>query len=428
MNSINWTYTSIGLALLLVLGGITLLGQVNQSDVQKKKEELGQLRSAIKESEVRLKRLEARARKSAAAAAESRKQAAHLDSLVTLLESREASIAGEMISVRSRRDSVERVREHMTDEYQRVARALYRRRLLAPTTTMLLMPEEHRRLALAEWLFERYARRQAEIASAIVSLRDSLDRKDSVLVVRRNEQLALLSDRRAQIEKLHTLEKRYAKEIRRAKSEKGTLEKFIQRKNAEAKQIEGMISRLIQKAEQQSKAAKRSSEKPASTNRSNKASTSTRTNKPQNKAKSDPVADSPAKQSSRSSFRAAWPVSGRKILHKYGERRNPRTKTITFNPGVNISAAKGSMVTAAASGEVSLVSWLPGYGTVVIVEHGGGWRTVYANLASASVSEGRSVRRGAVIGTVGESVDGEYLHFEIWQDQNRLDPMTKLKQ
>ena len=412
------------LVLFALLGGIGVLAQVNSADVRQKKDELNELRSTIKNSEARLKRLEARARKSAAAASESRKQAKALDSLVVLLEAREQKIAGEMISVRSRRDSVEDMRGQLTDEYRRVARALYRRRLLAPNSSMLLMPEEHRRLALAEWLFARYARRQSEIAATITALRDSLDRKDSVLALRQSQQLALLADQRTQMEKLHQLEKRYTKEIRRAESEKGTLEKFIQRKNAEAKQIEGMISRLIEKARQNSRPRQNAAAPKNTAEQARPRSSETDDAKSRSGRTESTTSNTP---SGSAAFRAAWPVSSRKILHGYGERRNPRTNTVTFNPGVNIASSKGSSVVASSPGQVSLVSWLPGYGTVVIVEHPGGWRTVYANLASASVSEGRSVARGTVIGTVGESVDGEYLHFEIWKDQNRLDPMTQLR-
>lgn len=413
------------LILSVLLCGIGVLAQVNSADVRQKKDELNELRSTIKESEARLKRLETRARKSAEAATESRKQARALDSLVVLLEGREKKIAGEMIVVRSRRDSVEDLRGQLTDEYRRVAGALYRRRLLAPASSMLLMPEEHRRLALAEWLFARYARRQSEIAATIIALRDSLDRKDSVLAIRQNEQLALLADQRTQVEKLHRLEERYKKDIRRAESEKGTLEKFIQRKNAEAKQIEGMITQLIEKAR---KASEKKPNSTASENGNSAARNTSSSRTDETNTSSGKAEPAPSKAPSGSSaFRAAWPVSSRKILHEYGERRNPRTNTVTFNPGVNIASSKGSAVAASGAGRVSLVSWLPGYGTVVIVEHAGGWRTVYANLASASVSEGRSVARGTVIGTVGESVDGEYLHFEIWKDQNRLDPMTQLR-
>lgn len=440
-----------GCMLIAAICGAALFAQGNAGAVERRRDELGDLRTTIRESEARLKRLEARSRKSAAAAAESRRQSAALDSLMRLLEEREGRIAGEMIDVRSRRDSLERLASRITDEYVRVARTLYRRRLLAPSASMLLMPEEHRRLALAERLFAGYARRQQERARTIVALRDSLTIKDSLLSVRRDQQLALLADRRDQMRKLERLEARYASDRRRAESEKGRLQEFIRRKNEEAKRIEGMIARLVRNDEKR-KPSKPASSSAAKSARSNEGATndgrdggraktpaSRRTRAATEKPKSAETSSTPPATRERSSsedverekpstvFRPAWPVSGRTILHGYGERRNAQTNTVTFNPGVNIAARSGTAVSASGAGRVSLVSWLPSYGTVVIVEHDGGWRTVYANLASAAVSEGASVAKGSRIGSVGPSVDGEYLHFEVWHEQTRMNPMTLLR-
>ena len=125
------------------------------------------------------------------------------------------------------------------------------------------------------------------------------------------------------------------------------------------------------------------------------------------------------------SFR--WPTAGRRIVEAYGERNNPETGTVTINPGINIGATLGSTVTAAEDGTVSLISWLPSYGTIVIVEHRGGYRTVYGNLATATISRGAIVDAGDRIGTVGVTFGGSFLHFEVWKGQTRLNPMTVLK-
>lgn len=118
----------------------------------------------------------------------------------------------------------------------------------------------------------------------------------------------------------------------------------------------------------------------------------------------------------------AWPVTGRRIVEAYGERTNPTTRTVTLNPGINIATKKGSPVRAAAAGKVSLVSWLPGYGTFVIVEHRDGYRTVYARIASTSVARGATLKTGASIGPAA----GASLHFEVWRGKTRLDPSRLL--
>ncbi len=107
----------------------------------------------------------------------------------------------------------------------------------------------------------------------------------------------------------------------------------------------------------------------------------------------------------------------------YGERANPRTGTVTVNPGIDIAAKAGQPVTAAASGKVSLTSWLPSYGNVVIVQHRGGYRTVYGKLGKAQVVRGRAVKQGERIGTAR----GSAVHFEVWLGRKRLNPASVLR-
>jgi murein hydrolase activator len=69
-----------------------------------------------------------------------------------------------------------------------------------------------------------------------------------------------------------------------------------------------------------------------------------------------------------------------------------------------------------------VIDWLPGYGSVVIVTHKGDFRTVYSHLSEIYVREGDKVRLGSLIGKVGESLEGNVLHFEIWNSRNKQDP------
>ena len=122
-----------------------------------------------------------------------------------------------------------------------------------------------------------------------------------------------------------------------------------------------------------------------------------------------------------------WPVKSRKIQSPFGENTNPITRTVTDNPGIDISIKNGSVVKAAAKGKVSLVHWLAGYGTLVILNHGNGVRTVYANLSSVWVKKNDKVAKGKGIGKSGKTADGEFLHFELWQGSTRLNPAYYLR-
>ena len=99
-----------------------------------------------------------------------------------------------------------------------------------------------------------------------------------------------------------------------------------------------------------------------------------------------------------------------------------------MNLGIDIATAQGSSVAAAAEGEVSLVSSLPSYGTIVVLKHSGGLHTVYADLSGASVKAGSHIRTGQQVGRSGSNEEsGAVLHFEVWKGKTKQNPMGWLK-
>ena len=86
----------------------------------------------------------------------------------------------------------------------------------------------------------------------------------------------------------------------------------------------------------------------------------------------------------------------------------------------------GTAVTAVADGEVARIWWLPSFGNLMILDHSGGFRTVYTHLEDIKVLEGQNVKEGEVIAESGESVDGPRIHFEIWKDQEKQNPQQWL--
>jgi septal ring factor EnvC (AmiA/AmiB activator) len=384
---------------------------------------LDQLRQSIRDSQEKLKRLEGQSRQSTASIAEYRRQATALDTLVADLEGREQRLAAQMIAARATRDSLSDERAILRAQYSAMARALFKHRLLTTSASVLLLPKEHEELALRQRLFERYARVQQDRADRIGSLTASLAVHDSLLRRRQQEQLAVIGEKRSEMERLFDLQRSQTASLGQTAAEQTALKAQIDRQNAEAQQISGMIARLANQDDQKQQ-AERARRQLADRARQ---STPSRTeperpavnNRP--RADAEPVRPQVRQRSGPVSF--TWPTSGRKIVEGYGERTNPETGTVTINPGINIAASSGSSAVASEDGVVSLVSWLPSYGTIVIVEHRDGYRTVYGNLAGASVSRGSSVGSGQRLGTVG----GGSLHFEIWRGQTRLDPAAVLR-
>ncbi len=80
-----------------------------------------------------------------------------------------------------------------------------------------------------------------------------------------------------------------------------------------------------------------------------------------------------------------------------------------------------------ADGKVVYSSWLRGYGNFVIVQHDGGYYTVYANLKEVLTGEGDEVSQSQSLGIMDNSGLGENFHFEIRKGKDQLDPLEWLK-
>lgn len=144
---------------------------------------------------------------------------------------------------------------------------------------------------------------------------------------------------------------------------------------------------------------------------------------PPKKISSDPSKKLPA-IGARSSSKFSWPVRG-KILSNYGAKPNG-----LFNDGINIGAARGTRVSAAENGVVAYAgNEVKGMGNLVIIQHSGGWMTVYAHMDSMNVRRGMRVNVGTAIGAVGATgkVDTPQLHFEIRKGTRAYNPSQYLK-
>jgi murein DD-endopeptidase MepM/ murein hydrolase activator NlpD len=120
------------------------------------------------------------------------------------------------------------------------------------------------------------------------------------------------------------------------------------------------------------------------------------------------------------------PVMGEavRLLSGFGVRRHPLTGAIKLHTGVDWGAPLGTLVAAAQSGRVELAGSYGAYGNAVRIDHGAGWKTVYAHLLDVTVRVGQCVGVAAVIGTVGAGHPfGPRLHFEVLRNARYVDPL-----
>ncbi len=126
--------------------------------------------------------------------------------------------------------------------------------------------------------------------------------------------------------------------------------------------------------------------------------------------------------------RMAWPAQG-DVVTRFGVELHPRFGTKVPSNGIDISAPAGAAIAAVAPGLAEFVDWLPGYGRTVIINHGGGYYTLYAHCSRVLVPKGAQVAEGQRIADVGDtdSVKGTCLHFEIRRGQEAMNPQEWLR-
>jgi len=116
-----------------------------------------------------------------------------------------------------------------------------------------------------------------------------------------------------------------------------------------------------------------------------------------------------------------WPVNG-PVVSGYGMRWG------RMHEGIDIAAASGTSIAAAAAGTVIHAGWLGGYGNLVVLDHGNGLATAYAHASAILVGVGQQVSQGetiALVGSTGNS-SGPHLHFEVRVNGSAVDPLGYL--
>ena len=116
-----------------------------------------------------------------------------------------------------------------------------------------------------------------------------------------------------------------------------------------------------------------------------------------------------------------WPVNA-PITSSFGWRWG------RMHEGIDLGAAYGSPIAAAAAGTVIYAGWLGGYGNLTVIDHGRGLSTAYGHQSSIGVSVGQHVEQGETIGNVGSTghSTGPHLHFEVRVNGQAVDPLGYL--
>ena len=209
------------------------------------------------------------------------------------------------------------------------------------------------------------------------------------------QSISLKRDKQKQMTSLRKMRIRREKELNRIRQDKSALANYMQEKSVGVKQLESIIKKVLEdKARAEREERIRQQQQALKT-----------------------------KEFNLLKGQLPWPTEGRVIL-KFGKQWNPRLKTTTDNPGIDIKGQPGSPIRSTMSGVVTTITYIRGYGTTVIIDHGGGFYTVYSHVTNIQTQVDSEVRSGDVIAYMGDSgsVNGSKLHFEVWGKGQKLDP------
>jgi len=117
------------------------------------------------------------------------------------------------------------------------------------------------------------------------------------------------------------------------------------------------------------------------------------------------------------------PASGR-LTSKFGNRRDPFTRRIKFHQGIDIANARGTSIKSSGKGIVISSGYMPAYGRTVIIDHGHGYKSLYAHNHQLLVKVGDTVEKGDIISKMGNTgrSTGSHLHFEIHKNDKPVNP------
>jgi septal ring factor EnvC (AmiA/AmiB activator) len=395
----------------MIVVGSSAFGQKTR-EITKQERELEKLRKEIAGFENRLKESERRERSTLEHLDDLEQQSALIRQLITRLREEEEKITRDIDEAKLSIEGLERQLHALKNHYAGYVRSVYKNGRVYDIELLFSSNSINQLLIRIEYL-KRFSTQRVTDLKRIVSKKAELERQNDQLQQTLKHERALLAEKTREERSLKNKVLQRQRVLNNLRKDKKTLRQELSRKTAAVKRIEQMIADLVEKERKRQEELRKQREAAAAKERERLAAA----DKPVPVLEIEPTGTFGRK---RGSLR--WPVFSGAIAAKFGQQTHPVLRTVTENSGVDISVNVGTDVVAVAEGEVSLISFIPGYGNVVILNHYDGYRTVYAHLSEINVVEAQKVQEGHVIGKSGDSVAGSLLHFEVWQERQKMDP------
>ena len=392
--------------------------------IKSKKNELVRIKDQISALENNLNLKTAKEKESYDALDNYNHQSFLLHRLINNLIDEEQKKADEIVITQNDIQQLSKEIKSLRENYSKYVVAIYKRGTVSEWASILDAKSFEQAILRYKYLKKFSDQRIKDIAD-LKSKKKELIVEKSTLEKERADKEQLAEQKQAEQDNLNQKKIERGRILKSIRHDKAALSTEIAAKRNAEKRITGLIAKLIEEAEKRREEMallkSRSKSKRVNIKEIGKKSTD------ENLATYD-INLSTAGFASFAAMkgRLNWPVERGRIVKQFGENRNEKLNTVTLNYGIDIKTAADEDVRSVADGVISAIDWIPGYGSVIIITHKGDFRTVYSHLSNIYVKEGDRVKLGTVIGKVGESLEGNILHFEIWNSRSKQNPAVWL--
>jgi len=391
----------------LFILSIHLTAQSNEQ-IEEKGRELTQIKTSIKNLEIKLDNAKKEKDESLQTLEKINHQSLLLNKIINKLLQDEYEINGKINLISSEISTLENKMENLKKDYARYIKWLYMNG--KESQIQLLLSSKSFNQAVMRFKYYNYITdKNEERLRKLETHKNELELLQSSLKTEDIKKGKIVSEKRSEIKRLSRRKNEKEKIIENLKNDQKNIESEIEEKRRFEIVIKDRIAKLIEvERERQRKLHEERL----------KSETGTAPPPLYNYADFENFAELKGK--------LTWPVASGKVIRAFGENRNEKLKTITLNYGIDIESTNEAKVNAVAEGVVSAIDWIPGYGSIIILTHKNEYRTVYGHVIDIRVNEGEIVKAGTLLGNVNQSLEGDIIHFEIWNERNYQNPETWL--
>jgi septal ring factor EnvC (AmiA/AmiB activator) len=384
---------------LLVFFSPRSVAQNDAGEIRSKERELEKLRREIDDFEEKIRKSEQREKSTLETLDYYDRQSLLIRRLLKKLKDESSRLQKEIDETRQNITQSQNQLESIKNHYAKYVASVYKYGRLHDME-LILTAKSLNQLAIRIEYLRRFTDQRKKDLTSISRNKSRLEEQSSSLQTKLAREERLISQKANEEKRIQKKTAERQALLASLKKNKDNYRKELQRKTRAATELESIIAELVEKERirrEREAAAAKAENRPPETVTSGLAFSARRGKLP-------------------------WPVSRGAVVAKFGNQVHPVLKTVTQNTGIDISVPSGTDVRAVAEGDVAMISWLPSYGNLLILNHNNGFRTVYTHLSEITVSQGQRIAEGDVIGKSGESLSGPALHFEIWKEREKQDP------